>query len=366
MRRQKNIVYVIDPDEAVHDALADPRTLDLVPGYLEPLGIGAMLNAPIRAGGQMIGIVCHEHVGGARRWLPEDEQFAASIADLAALAVEASERLRAEEALRVSEASYRALVDRALVGIYRSTVDGRFLTVNPALVTMLGYDSIEEVLDLRLTDDVYADPDERERLIETYRAAERFEGLEATWKKKDGSPLMVRLFGRPLQDADGRLFGFEMTVEDVTERRALEAQLRQAQKMEAIGQLSGGIAHDFNNILTVIMATADLIDGSLDETQQDLRARERAGDASPGVQSSDEDRPAPHGTWVSRAPPLQDASASAPGEYRDPTHNPRCWTGGARRPRNDRADGPQRGNKRPGRHAGRRGAYHRGAGYLDR
>ncbi len=255
---------------AVYDVHADPRTAEFSESYLTEFGIGAMLDAPIRVGGRTIGVVCHEHVGGVRRWLPEDELFVGSIADYAALAVEASERLRTEEALRTSEASYRALVDHALVGIYRSTIDGRFLAVNPALVAMLGYDSIEEVLDLDVTRDVYADPAERHMLVEAYQASERIEGLEAHWRKKDGSALTVRLFGRPLRDSDDCVFGFEMTVEDFTERRALEAQLRQAQKMEAVGQLSGGIAHDFNNILTVIMATADLIKHSLHEDQLEL------------------------------------------------------------------------------------------------
>jgi two-component system cell cycle sensor histidine kinase/response regulator CckA len=170
------------------------------------------------------------------------------------------------------EESYRSLTEGALYGIYRSTVDGRFLTVNPALVEMLGYGSRAELLAVDLARDVYADPDERRNLIEKYRGHGRIEGVEVEWRKKDGSGVLVRLSGRPVRGGAGNLECFEMIAEDVTERRTLEAQLRQSQKMEAVGQLTGGIAHDFNNILTVILANADLLEADLPQGRADLRA----------------------------------------------------------------------------------------------
>ena len=170
------------------------------------------------------------------------------------------------------EESYRSLTEGALYGIYRSTVDGRFLTVNPALVEMLGYGSRTELLAVDLARDVYADPDERRNLIEKYRGQGRIEGVEVEWRKKDGSGVLVRLSGRPVHGRAGNLECFEMIAEDVTERRTLEAQLRQSQKMEAVGQLTGGIAHDFNNILTVILANADLLEADLPQGRADLRA----------------------------------------------------------------------------------------------
>ncbi len=170
------------------------------------------------------------------------------------------------------EESYRSLTEGALYGIYRSTVDGRFLTVNPALVEMLGYGSRAELLAVDLARDVYADPDERRNLIEKYRGHGRIEGVEVEWRKKDGSGVLVRLSGRPVRGGAGNLECFEMIAEDVTERRTLEAQLRQSQKMEAVGQLTGGIAHDFNNILTVILANADLLQADLPQGRADLRA----------------------------------------------------------------------------------------------
>ncbi|GIW52987.1 MAG: histidine kinase [Gemmatimonadales bacterium] len=183
-----------------------------------------------------------------------------------------TQRKEAAEALRRSEESYRQLFERATYGIYRSTLDGRLVTVNPALVRMLGYDSAEELLAIDMARDLYLDPAERARLIERYRTSGVIEDVEVAWKRKDGKPVVVRLSGTALRDESGEVTGFEMIVEDVTERRALEEQLRQAQKMESIGQLTGGIAHDFNNLLTVILANAEMIGRNLPPEASDLRA----------------------------------------------------------------------------------------------
>ena len=173
-------------------------------------------------------------------------------------------------------ASYRALVEDAAYGIYRSTPGGSFVSVNPAMVKMLGYELEAEVLALDIGRDVYVDSELREHLIAQYRDADRIQEVEAEWRRKDGSTFLVRLAGRPIRNAGEELEAFEMIAEDVTERRALEEQLRQAQKMEAVGQLTGGIAHDFNNLLTVILANADIIERGL--PQGDIQLREDVAD----------------------------------------------------------------------------------------
>ena len=191
-----------------------------------------------------------------------------------AFARDTTKRKEAEEALRRSEANHRGLIEQAVYGIFRSSTDGKFLAVNPAMVEMLGYDSAAQLYAVDMATDIYADPDERTKLLEQFQNVDRFEGVEVNWKRADGRLIVVRLSGRRAPCLRGEEECFDMIAEDVTERRKLEAQLRQAQKMEAVGQLTGGIAHDFNNLLTVILGNTALVvralPGELEHLRKDL------------------------------------------------------------------------------------------------
>ena len=170
----------------------------------------------------------------------------------------AIERQRAEQRLRASEAMYRSLVANSPFGIQRVSPDGRVLSANPALVTMLGYGSEEELLGLDLARDVYLVPQERDVNVREVLAQGQAT-VESEWKRKDGTRIRARRSGRAVRDARGEVAYFDIVVEDVTQQRAMERQLAQALKMEAVGQLAGGVAHDFNNLLTVILGSADLL-----------------------------------------------------------------------------------------------------------
>jgi PAS domain S-box-containing protein len=168
-----------------------------------------------------------------------------------------SDERRARQVLRESEARYRHLVENAAYGIFRTTADGKFLDANNALVAMLGYASTDELMNVNICS-VYAHPEEREPLIAATTARGFADGLELEWVRKDGQPLMVRLSARLIRETAGEQY-FEGIAENVTEWRALETQLRQAQKMEAVGRLAGGVAHDFNNLLMVIKGHTELL-----------------------------------------------------------------------------------------------------------
>jgi PAS domain S-box-containing protein len=174
-----------------------------------------------------------------------------------------TDRKLAAEALRRSEASFRSVVEDAPYGIYRAGLSGQLFLVNSTLEQMLGYGSQGELLKANLATDIYCDPGEHQRLIETFPQHQGFKDIEFEWKRKDRTRITVRSSGRPVRDETGEFAYLEVFAEDITQRRVLEKQLRMAQKMEAIGRLSGGIAHDFNNLLGVIMGYSQVMKRSL-------------------------------------------------------------------------------------------------------
>jgi len=171
-----------------------------------------------------------------------------------------TEKRRAQEELRRSEANFRSLIHDAPFGVLRSTLEGRVLQANPALVNMLGYNSEEELLQLNLERDVYHDPKQRQSLIEEFSQKKDIHNVEVLWKRKDGNIITALLNGRRIEGADQTQTHYEVFAEDITQRRTLERQLFQSQKMEAIGRLAGGIAHDFNNLLGVVLGHTEILE----------------------------------------------------------------------------------------------------------
>lgn len=163
----------------------------------------------------------------------------------------------AQEGLRRSEINFRSLVTNAPYGICRCDSAGILLSANPALTSMLGYDVPLELIGRNLAN-LYADTQQWFIVADHFRSSQRFNGLIADWLRKDHNPITVRLSGRSIRDEHNATF-FELFAEDVTEHRALEQQLRQSQKMEAVGRLAGGIAHDFNNLLMVISGYCEFL-----------------------------------------------------------------------------------------------------------
>ncbi len=171
-----------------------------------------------------------------------------------------TERHQAEASIRQAEAKYRALFDHAVEGILQTTPGGRIVIANPALAQMLGYATPADLLaaELLMGRDVYVNPADRTELQRRIQLGKMKEGFRCQLRQRDGTKISVSLNARVVRNAAGEPEFYEGTCVDLTASHRLEEQLRQAQKMEAIGQLAGGIAHDFNNILAAIMSNVEL------------------------------------------------------------------------------------------------------------
>jgi len=195
-----------------------------------------------------------------------------NIVGVIGVALDNTERRVAESALRLSEQSYRSLIEGAPYGICRSTVDGQLLQVNRAMAEMLSYESETELLLQSLRTQVFNQPIDYDEFLAQLRGRGSCQGFECTWRCQSGQTILVRLGGRSVLDGTGEISYLEILAENVTERKQLENQLRQAQKMQAIGQLAGGVAHDFNNLLTVVEGQVEMM---LSEVPPSDRLRHR-------------------------------------------------------------------------------------------
>ncbi len=168
------------------------------------------------------------------------------------------------ETLHAAEHQYQSLFERNMAGVFRSTLDGRLLDCNPAFANMLGYTQ-DELRRLPTWNLYFGGAEEWNRELIEFQRAGPHVPRELCYRRKDGSALWVMQSANFEKRPDGSEH-LEATVIDITQRRALEAQFRQVQKMEAIGRLAAGVAHDFNNMLTIISGYSSI---QLERTRPD-------------------------------------------------------------------------------------------------
>ena len=200
----------------------------------------------------------------------DEVEFLQSVANVIGISVQ---REAHEATRREAEQLVSSILDSSPVAIVTMDREQRVMTWNQAAESTFGY-ATEEAVGQRIPivgEDGAATAD----LFEKVRQGQTFRNVEVRLSTREGQRLRTLLSGSPLQDGRGDFRGAILTVEDITQRRRIEEQLRQAQKMEAIGNLTGGIAHDFNNLLNVVIGNVDLmLEAPLepDEAKQCLEA----------------------------------------------------------------------------------------------
>jgi PAS domain S-box-containing protein len=236
------------------------------------------LGVPLRVGEKTIGVMVVQDYSDPTAYGGQEQQILEYVSSEVAKAIE---RKHAEDALRDSEQRYRTLFERNLAGVYRSALDGRLLDCNEACAQIFGY-TREEIL-AHPTGEFYFEPSEREAFLQQLLERGSLTNCELRMRRKDGSVVWILENASVLRGPDGAPAFIEGTLIDITDRREMEEQLLQAQKLEAVGLLAGGVAHDFNNLLMVVKGHTELMldrlsvgDAARYNAEQVLKAAERA------------------------------------------------------------------------------------------
>jgi two-component system, cell cycle sensor histidine kinase and response regulator CckA len=174
------------------------------------------------------------------------------------LEAEISRRKASDEALRQLEERYRTLFEESKDAIFFCDLEGRFIAINRAGVELLGFESKEALLAFDSPIGLIPHEDDRQKMLQILGQNGSFKDTEITFRTKEGRDVIGLVTVMTVKDGAGNPVAYHGITRDITEKRRLERQLIQSQKMEAVGLMAGGISHDFNNLLTVILGNSEL------------------------------------------------------------------------------------------------------------
>ncbi|MBC8002062.1 MAG: PAS domain S-box protein [Opitutaceae bacterium] len=254
-------------------------TRELAEGYLKPLGIGSMLDAPVWLHGRVVGVLCHEHIGPPREWTVEEIDFASSLATMVSLTFEAAQRTRSELALRESEEKHRALFEVSSQGVMLHD-EKAFLEVNPAALRILGYETADQLIGrhpVELAPILQPDGTSSAVVAQKHindcmtKGNSRFEWttLNAKGASLDIEVILTRI-------PTGGSFIIQAIIDDITERKMAEAELLKSLAREKeLGQLKSNfvsmVSHEFRTPLGIIMSSANILEDYLDQLDPEER-----------------------------------------------------------------------------------------------
>jgi PAS domain S-box-containing protein len=241
-------------DQELDKKLQETGETELI-GVYSPVWLGV----PLILDNKTIGVMVVQHYSDPAAYGKPEQQILEFVSSQVARTID---RKRAEEVLRENEERYRIIAEQTGQLVYDYDVASGRITWSGAITSMTGY-TADEFQEIDITQwEQHIHPDDRGEAVEFLKAAlaggEKY-AVEYRFRRKEGSYIHVQDHGVFLHDQNNKPYRMLGTMNDTTERKQLEGQLVQSQKMEAVGQLASGIAHDFNNVMGVVLTATHLI-----------------------------------------------------------------------------------------------------------
>ncbi|MBW1689626.1 MAG: PAS domain S-box protein [Deltaproteobacteria bacterium] len=247
--------YMVNDVNDIREDLSK-RTIE----FIKNIGTQSFISVPIVYESESLGLLMVDNLRSKRALTQSDMSLLMGIASQIAVSITNANSF---QRIQESEERYRTLFEDSRDPIFITTEDGQFVDVNQSMLDLFGYQR-GEMIGMNITDIHPHNADRAKVLAELNKGSVR--DFETRFTKKDGTEMECLLTATTRRTDDGGIAGYQGIIRDITERKRaeedrkkLEAQLMQAQKMEAIGTIAGGVAHNFRNILTVISMNSQIL-----------------------------------------------------------------------------------------------------------